>query len=116
MPRDRTSPGEVMKILRGTMLVAIMTAPFPSASVEAQVTARPLVQIERPSRWTIGGGFVVSQPKGDSAENINGGFGVDGYGLFKLDKTGFLSLRADVGGSEYGSETLPAAYAYGGRG
>ena len=104
-----------MKILRGTMLVAMMAAPLLSTSLGAQVTARPLVQVERPSRWTIGGAFVVSQPKGEFAENINNGFGADGYGLFKLDKTGYLSLRADVGGSEYGSETLPADYAYGGR-
>src|SRR5437868_13128068 len=96
-----TPPGEVMKILRGTMLVAMMAAPFLSTSLGAQVTARPLVQVERPSRWTIGGGFVVSQPKGEFAENINNGFGVDPYGFVKIDKTGYLNWRADVGGSEY---------------
>jgi hypothetical protein len=84
------------------------------SSLAAQITARPLIQIERPSRFTIGGGFVVSQPKGEFAENIDNGFGIDAYGLFRLDPTGVLSLRADLGGSQYGSETLPAGYIYGG--
>jgi hypothetical protein len=104
-----------MKKFRGTILVAMISAPFLALSLGAQITARPLIQIEQPSRFTIGGGFVVSQPKGEFAENIDNGFGIDAYGLFRLDPTGVLSLRADLGGSQYGSETLPAGYIYGGR-
>jgi hypothetical protein len=104
-----------MKTFRGTILVAMISAPFFASSLGAQITARPLIQIERPSRFTVGGGFVVSQPKGEFAENIGNGFGIDAYGLFRLDPTGVLSLRADLGGSQYGSETLPAGYIYGGR-
>ncbi len=104
-----------MKNFRGTILVAMISAPFLALSLDAQITARPLIQIERPSRFTIGGGFVVSQPKGEFAENIGNGFGIDAYGLFRLDPAGVLSLRADLGGSQYGSETLPAGYIYGGR-
>lgn len=104
-----------MKKIRGTILVAMISAPVFASSLGAQITARPLIQIERPSRFTIGGGFVVSQPKGEFAENIDNGFGIDAYGLFRLDPTGVLSLRADLGGSQYGRETLPAGYIYGGR-
>jgi hypothetical protein len=104
-----------MKNFRGMILVAMISAPFVASSVGAQITARPLIQIDRPSRFTIGGGFVVSQPKGEFAENIGNGFGIDAYGLFRLDPAGALSLRADLGGSQYGSETLPAGYIFGGR-
>src|SRR4029078_5025793 len=116
MPRRATElhRGEVMRKISGTILVAMISAPVLASSLAAQITARPLIQIERPSRFTIGGGFVVSQPKGEFAENIDNGFGIDAYGLFRLDPTGVLSLRADLGGSQYGSETLPAGYIYGG--
>ena len=57
----------------------------------------------------------MSQPKGDLANNIDNGFGGDLYGLLSVDRDGVLSLRADVGGLEYGSETLPARSVFGGR-
>ena len=104
-----------MKRFRGTILVAMSAAAFLASSSGAQITARPLIHVERPSRFTIGGGLLVSQPKGEFASNIGNGFGGDAYGLFRLDNAGALSLRADLGGSQYGSETLPATYAYGGR-
>jgi len=104
-----------MKKFRGTILVAMISAPFLASLLGAQITARPSIEIEKPSRFTIGGGFVVSQPKGEFAENIGNGYGVDAYGLFRLDPAGALSLRADLGGSQYGSETLNAGYIYGGR-
>lgn len=104
-----------MKMIRGTILVAMISDAFLVSSVGGQITARPRVQVEQPSRFTIAGGFVVSQPKGEFAENINNGYGVDAYGLFRLDPVGALSLRADLGGSQYGSETLDAGYIYGGR-
>lgn len=107
--------GEVMRTLRGTILVAMMAAPFLTPSLEAQITARPKVNIEKPSRYTIGGSFLVSQPKGEFADNIGNGYGGNGHGLIRLDRAGVLSLRADVGGAQYGSETLPGGYIYGGR-
>ena len=57
-----------------------------------------------PSRFQVGGDFVVSQPKGELANNIDNGFGFNGTGMFRLDPKGFLSLRADVGGVQYGRE------------
>ena len=104
-----------MKTIRGTILVAMMASSFLAASLAAQITARPRLTIQKPSRFTIGGGLLVSQPKGEFAENIDNGFGAGAYGLFRLDRDGLLSLRADLGGAQYGSETLPAGYIYGGR-
>ncbi|HUQ21228.1 MAG TPA: hypothetical protein VM099_16530 [Gemmatimonadaceae bacterium] len=104
-----------MKTVRGTILVAMITAPGLAASAGAQITARPSVVVEQPSRFSIGGNLVLSQPKGEFANNIDNGFGADGFGLMRIDRAGILSLRADIGGSQYGSETLPGGYIYGGR-
>ena len=104
-----------MKTVRGTILVAMITAPGLAASAGAQITARPSVMVEEPSRFTIGGNLVLSQPKGEFANNIDNGFGADGFVRMRLDRAGILSIRADLGGAQYGSETLPAGYIYGGR-
>jgi hypothetical protein len=101
-----------MKTIRGTILVAMIAAAAQTGSLGAQITARPKIEIEQPSRWTIGGNLLVSQPKGEFAENIDNGFGGDFFGLVRVDKTGVLSLRADIGGSQYGSETLPGGCIY----
>ena len=63
-----------------------------------------------PSRFQVGGDFVVSQPKGELANNIDNGFGFNGTGMFRLDPKGFLNLRADVGGVQYGRETFEIPY------
>src|SRR5690349_21291533 len=104
-----------MKTVRGTILVAMITAPGLAVSAGAQITARPSIMVEEPSRFTIGGNLVLSQPKGEFANNIDNGFGVDGFVRMRLDRAGVLSVRADLGGAQYGSETLPAGYIYGGR-
>ncbi len=57
----------------------------------------------------------MSQPKGDLSRNIDNGWGGDLYGLYRVDRIGALSLRADVGGLQYGSETLPVPSVFGGR-
>jgi hypothetical protein len=58
-----------------------------------------------PSRFSFGGDFTVSQPKGEFASNVGNGWGFDGTGLFKLDPKGYFNIRADVGGLQYGHET-----------
>lgn len=59
-----------------------------------------------PSRFQVGGDFVVSQPKGALANNIDNGFGFNGTGMLRIDPKGFLNLRADVGGVQYGRELI----------
>ena len=104
-----------MRFFRKTILAASIAAPFCASLLQAQIQARPLVRFEKPSRFTIGGGLLMSQPKGDFSSYIDNGFGGDLYGLFRVDQMGALSLRADVGGLQYGSETLPAPSVFGGR-
>lgn len=59
-----------------------------------------------PSRFQVGGDFVVAQPKGAFADNIDNGYGFNGTGMLRLDPKGFLNLRADIGGVQYGREEL----------
>lgn len=104
-----------MRYLRTTILAAVVALPYGVSSLHAQIRERPRVLIQKPSRFTLGGGFLMSQPKGDLANNIDNGFGGDFYGLFRVNRDGVLSLRADLGGAQYGSETLPAPSVFGGR-
>lgn len=109
-----------MRSLRQTILGAIAAILGVAAapllfSLDAQITARPQIRLEKPSRFTIGGGLLMSSPRGELANNIDNGFGGDLYGLFKVDPAGALSLRADIGGLQYGSETIPSGSVFGGR-
>jgi len=110
-----------MRFIRQTILggiaamFGVAAAPLCFTSLQAQITSRPRVQIEKPSRFTIGGGLLMSQPRGELANNIDNGFGGDLYGLFRIDPMGAFSLRADIGGLEYGSETIPSGSVFGGR-
>src|SRR5687768_7625500 len=110
-----------MRIIRQTILGGIAAlsgaavAPFLVSPLEAQITARPAIRLEKPSRFTIGGGLLMSSPRGELANNIDNGFGGDFYGLFRLDPSGALSLRADIGGLQYGSQTIPTGSVFGGR-
>jgi hypothetical protein len=62
------------------------------------------------SRWTIGGDFAISQPKGAFAENVPTGYGFDAVGLMKLDSKGWFSIRADGGSIRYGHEHIPLGF------
>ena len=104
------------KILGGfAAILSLIAAPLVFTPLQAQITARPLVQVEKPSRFTIGGALLLSEPRGELADNIDKGFGGDLYGLFRVDPAGVFSLRADIGGLEYGSETIPSGSVFGGR-
>ena len=67
---------------------------------EAQRPRGPLF----PTRFTIGGDLLVAQPKGEFGSNVNVGGGGNIVFMYKLDQAGVFSLRADLGGMEYGSE------------
>lgn len=58
-----------------------------------------------PSRFTLGGDAVMLQPKGDFANNIGRGWGLNGTGLFRIDPYGYVQLRLDGGIAQYGNET-----------
>jgi len=63
-----------------------------------------------PGRFQVGGDFVVAQPKGELANNIPNGYGLNLTGMFRLDPQGFVSIRGDVGGAQYGRESFRVDY------
>ncbi len=95
-----------MRSLILSVLVAASGAAS-SAVLDAQVVFNSR---SGPSRFQVGGDFVVSQPKGELANNIGNGFGFNGTGMFRLDPKGFISLRGDVGGVQYGRESFRIPY------
>lgn len=72
------------------------------SSAAAQTGSR----IQVPSRFQVGGDFVVSQPKSELATNIGNGYGFNLTGMLRIDPKGFLNLRADGGMAQYGRERL----------
>jgi hypothetical protein len=61
--------------------------------------------------------FVQSRPLGGLAQNIGFGYGLDAAYLLRLDRKGYLSLRAGVGFAQYGNESMhvPLSPTIGGR-
>lgn len=57
-----------------------------------------------PTRFSFGADVVVAQPKGELASNVPTGYGFDFNGMFRLDRKGWINLRADLGGVQYGHE------------
>ena len=83
--------------------VSVLSTAFVFASV--QVAGAQIYNMDEiPSRFSVGGDFAISQPKGEFASNVPTGFGFDLTGMFKIDPKGYLNLRADVGGVQYGRE------------
>ena len=79
--------------------VLVLTTSF-AANLQAQSVISTF-----PSRFSFGGDVVLSQPKSEFANNVGNGYGFDLTGLFRVDPKGFLNLRADLGGVQYGRET-----------
>jgi len=84
-----------------SVLIAALAVASPF-NVEAQTSGR----IQVPSRFQVGGDFVVSQPKSELAMNIGNGYGFNLTGMLRLDPRGYLNLRADGGVVQYGRERL----------
>jgi hypothetical protein len=83
--------------------VLVLSTAFVFASM--QVAGAQIYNMDEiPSRFTVGGDFAISQPKGEFASNVPTGFGFDLTGMFKIDPKGYFNLRADVGGVQYGRE------------
>src|SRR3954469_22460626 len=80
---------------------------FACASVMAAQSTYPAPGL---SRFTFGADGVLSQPKGEFASNVGHGFGFNLNGQFKIDYKGYLSLRADAGGLQYGRERKDVSF------
>ena len=69
------------------------------------------------SRFTMGGTFVVSQPKEEFSHNIGNGYGAQGGVMFHLVRSGLVNLRFDASGVIYDKEkqTVPFSETVGNR-
>jgi hypothetical protein len=61
--------------------------------------------------------FIQSRPLGGLSDNIGFGYGLNAAYLLRLDRPGYLSLRADAGFVDYGNESfrVPLSNTVGGR-
>ncbi len=99
-----------MRFIRSSILATLAAASLISANAGAQ-SRRTHRWETGPSRFSIEGDLLVAQPKGEFATQIDTeGYGGNIGGLFRIDKEGIFSIRADIGGMQYGSETLHAPY------
>jgi opacity protein-like surface antigen len=103
-----------MRFTRSSILafVAVVATALVASSTASAQSRRDSHHWETtPSRFTIVGDLLVAQPKGEFATELDGqGYGGNLGGLFRLDKDGILSIRADIGGMQYGSETIGVPY------
>jgi hypothetical protein len=99
-----------MSFVSKSVLATIVAVSFVTSTADAQ-RRMPQRWGTVPSRFSIQGDLLVAQPKGEFAEQLDdNGYGANIGGLFRLDREGVFSIRADVGGMQYGSETIRAPY------
>jgi hypothetical protein len=79
---------------------AILLSMFASATASAQIFPGP-----SETRFTVGGSFIVSQPKEGFSQAIGNGYGGGGGVIYNLTRSGLLAVRFDVSGVQYGHET-----------
>ena len=70
----------------------------------AQLPANAQNIFQMPTRFNIGGSFMVSQPKQGFGDNIGTGFGATGGLIYNLTSSGLLGLRFDLAHMQYGHE------------
>jgi hypothetical protein len=81
-------------------LCAVLLSIFGSTLSNAQTVLLP-----SETRFSVGGGFVVSQPREGFAQGIGNGYGASGGMIYHLTRSGLLGLRFDVSSVRYGHET-----------
>jgi opacity protein-like surface antigen len=106
-------------IIRAALLIAVVAASA-LAQDSASCDCRPVRQ-HTPNEFELRSSgsfsFIQSRPAGAFRNNIGFGYGGNAAYMFRLDREGFLSLRADAGILGYGSEhfNTPLSSTIGGR-
>ncbi len=88
----------LMPNVRAALLAAALAPPVVAQS------AAPLVP-----RSSFSISLMQARPQGELGANIGLGYGVSGAYLFRLDRAGIVSIRADVGVVEYGNQSKQTA-------
>jgi len=102
--------GEIMRFVRSSILATLVAMSISPLAAHAQ-RREPRRWEREPSRFTLVVDGLVAQPKGEFATELDGnGGGLNVGALFRVDKEGLLSIRGDLGGMQYGSETLHVPY------
>src|SRR5262245_43116360 len=57
-----------------------------------------------PTRITVGGAFILSQPKETFADNVGNGLGAGANVTYNVLRSGLLAMRFDVADASYGKE------------
>jgi hypothetical protein len=79
---------------------AILLSVFVSTVASGQILPAP-----SETRFSVGGGFMVGQPKEGFAQAIGNGYGGGGGVIYHLVRSGLLGVRFDISGFQYGHET-----------
>ncbi len=99
-----------MQFARKSILATIVAVSLVASTAEAQ-RRRPRAWNPGPSRFSVVGDLLLAQPKGEFGTQLDTqGFGANVGALFRLDKEGLFSIRGDLGGMQYGRETLYVPY------
>src|SRR5687767_15240652 len=69
------------------------------------------------TRFSVGGSFIVSQPKEEFRLNVGNGYGGNGTVMYHVLRSGLVNLRFDISGVQYDSEKIrvPISETIGGR-
>jgi opacity protein-like surface antigen len=96
----------IRSIRLGVFCAFILGLALPAAAQEPGTT-----------RFTVGGSFIISQPREEFRLNVGNGYGGNGTMLYHLLRSGLVNLRVDFSGAQYDSETIavPLSPTIGGR-
>lgn len=83
-----------------TALLASLLLATPLAAQKAFRQKAP----DAPPRFSVGLTALYGAPAGEFADYVDRGFGLDGSFTYRLDRAGWLGLRADLGFVVYGHE------------
>src|ERR1700752_3393872 len=83
--------------IRLSMVPAVLVSMLGATLASAQVP-------QLPSRFTIGGNFIISEPKEGFRQNVGNGIGAGGGVMYSVLRSGLLGLRFDVSSVQYGKE------------
>ncbi|CAN5602255.1 hypothetical protein BH23GEM1_BH23GEM1_03730 [soil metagenome] len=95
--------------MRSSPLFASLPLLVLSASTVAAQAGSPVHGTAVP-RFAVFGDAIVSQPKGEFANYVDRGYGFSAGAMLRLDPAGIFSVRAELGGLQYGRERMPVAF------
>lgn len=97
--------------MKRTIPVAVAGAALVGALIGAAATpAHAQEPGEEPARLFLGGDVLYGNPVGPFGELVDDGFGLAGHLIYRVDRGGWLGLRADAGFLNYGRETQEVCF------